>query len=63
MELDSCPHSSWSMNGSYLVCHLYDPYITDPKKKLVDFGTCNDNLRCPYKMYMNKLGGEIDNGD
>ena len=62
MILSKCKNGNWTDWGSFS-CKLYNPYETNSKKRIVDYGTCEANIRCPYKMYMNKLGGEIDNGD
>ena len=46
-----CPHANRTDWGSGS-CKLYDPYITDPKKQLVQYGTCDSNENCIYKQYM-----------
>ena len=44
-----CPNISYSDSGSWC-CRLYDPYITDPQKQSVQYGTCGANIDCSYKL-------------
>ena len=46
-----CPHASATDWGS-CSCKLYNPYETDDKKKLVQYGVCESNEDCIYKQYM-----------
>ena len=44
-----CPNISHSDSGSWC-CKLYDPYIVDPQKRIVKYGTCGANTNCTYKL-------------
>ena len=46
-----CPHAI-ETDWVTCSCKLYDPYETDPKKQLVQYGTCDRNEVCIYKQYM-----------
>lgn len=50
-NLWECPHASATDWGS-CSCKLYDPYITDDKKKLVKHGTCDSNVDCIFKQFI-----------
>ena len=47
-KIIDCPHINFNDWGGYS-CKLYNPNITDDKKKFVKYGTCESNDSCIYK--------------